>query len=206
MTFLEQVTGAKIVAIFRGDYQGQWRAYAEALINGGISVMEVTLNSPDALAGIAAIKAEFGDQIVLGAGTVLSADEANAAADAGATFLVAPDTDESVMAAAKTRGVGMMPGAYTPTEIKRAYQLGADVVKVFPAQDPAYVKAVRAPLNHIPVLATGGVSVENAAQFLQAGAIALGIGSYLTRPAMTPAEVSTRAAKFMAAVEGKQIA
>lgn len=203
---LDQINRTKIVAILRGDYRGEWLAYAEALLRGGVPVMEVTLNSPGALDGIAAIKARFGDRVALGAGTVLTADEAKAAVEAGATFLVAPDTDESVIAVAKTHNVAVIPGAYTPTEVKQAHNLGADMVKLFPAQTPAYLKAVRAPLSHIPLMATGGVSVENAADFLQAGAAALGIGSFLTKPTLTPDDVAGRAARFVAAVEGQQIA
>lgn len=203
---LDHIYEAKIVAIFRGDYQGQWISYADALLHGGVSLMEVTLNSAGALDGIAQLKAHYGDRIALGAGTVLTADEAHAAIDAGASFLVAPDTDEEVIAVAKERSVVVIPGAYTPTEIKRAYKLGADMVKVFPSLSADYLKAVRAPLDHIPLLATGGVSVENAAEFIKAGAVALGIGSYLTKPSMTPDEVAARAAKFVAAVAGKQLA
>jgi 2-dehydro-3-deoxyphosphogluconate aldolase/(4S)-4-hydroxy-2-oxoglutarate aldolase len=203
---LDHIYEAKIVAIFRGDYQGQWISYADALLGGGVSLMEVTLNSAGALDGIAQLKAHYGDRIALGAGTVLTADEAHAAIDAGASFLVAPDTDEEVIAVAKERSVVVIPGAYTPTEIKRAYKLGADMVKVFPSLSADYLKAVRAPLDHIPLLATGGVSLENAAEFIKAGAVALGIGSYLTKPSMTPDEVAARAAKFVAAVAGKQLA
>lgn len=205
-SILEHIYEAKIVAIFRGDYKGQWIGYADALLHGGVSILEVTLNSAGALDGIAQLKAHYGERIALGAGTVLTAAEANAAIDAGAAFLVAPDTDEEVIAVAKARNVAVVPGAYTPTEIKRAYKLGADMVKLFPSQTPEYLKAVRAPLDHIPLMATGGVSVENAAEFIQAGAVALGIGSYLTKPSMTPDEVAARAAKFIAAVAGKQIA
>jgi 2-dehydro-3-deoxyphosphogluconate aldolase / (4S)-4-hydroxy-2-oxoglutarate aldolase len=206
LDILEQVLEARIVAILRGDYQGKWLDYARALLHGGVNVMEVTLNSPGALDGIRLLKAQLGDRIILGAGTVLAAEEVHAAYDAGASFIVSPDTDESVIVATKSLGLASMPGAYTATEIKRAYLLGADVVKVFPSQTPEYLKAVRSPLNHIPMMATGGVEIDNAAEFFKVGACMLGIGSYLTKPNLSPDEVAMRAARFVAVAQGRQIA
>lgn len=206
MTVKEKLLDTRIVAIFRGDYRGEWLAYAQALLDGGITAMEITLNSPDALNGIEVLAAHFGEQIILGAGTVLTADEVHQAVDAGATFIVAPDTDEAVIAAAKERGAAVIPGAYTPSEIKKAHQLGADIVKVFPAQTPDYIKAVRAPLNHIPLMATGGVNIQNAAAFIEAGAHSLGLGSALLAPKFLPDEVKIRAQGLIAAIKGLQLA
>lgn len=206
MSVIEQIANARIVAIFRGDYQGRWGDYAGGLLRGGIRAMEITLNSPGAREGITALKETFGSQIVIGAGTVLSADEVHQAVNAGAAFIVAPDTDESVIAACKERGVVVIPGAYTATEIKRAHALGADMVKLFPAQTPDYLKAIRAPLSHIPIMATGGVDVTNAAEFLKAGAAALGIGSSLTKPTLKPDEVAHMAAQFVAVSQGLRLA
>src|SRR5215207_5092994 len=110
MSILQKVVDSKIVAIFRGNYGGRWLEYAEALVRGGITTMEITLNSPGALEGIRLLKAELHDQIALGAGTVLTADEVKMAVDAGASFIVAPDTDEAVIAACKALGVAMLPG------------------------------------------------------------------------------------------------
>jgi 2-dehydro-3-deoxyphosphogluconate aldolase/(4S)-4-hydroxy-2-oxoglutarate aldolase len=205
MNLTEKLIDARIVAIFRGDYRGEWLAYAQALINGGVTAMEITMNSDDALNGIEILADHFGEQIILGAGTVLTADEVNQAVDAGARFIVAPDTDEAVIAESKKRGVAVIPGAYTPSEIKRAYQLGADIVKVFPAQTPAYIKAVRAPLNHIPLMATGGVSMENAREFIEAGAHSLGLGSALLAPSLSPDAVQMRAQGILAAIKGLQM-
>jgi 2-dehydro-3-deoxyphosphogluconate aldolase/(4S)-4-hydroxy-2-oxoglutarate aldolase len=202
----EKLVDARIVAIFRGDYRNEWLAYAQALLDGGVTAMEITLNSADALNGIALLAEQLGDQIILGAGTVLTADEVHQAVDAGATFIVAPDTDEAVIVAAKERGAAVIPGAYTPSEIKRAFQLGADMVKVFPAQTPAYIKAVRAPLNHIPLMATGGVNIENAAAFIEAGARSLGLGSALLAPSLSPDAVQVRAQGVIAAMKGLQLA
>ena len=196
----------RIIAIFRGDFRGEWLAYAQALLNGGITAMEITLNSPDALAGIETLAKQLGDQIMLGAGTVLTPEEVNRAVDAGARFIIAPDTDPAVIEAAKKRDAAVLPGAYTPSEIKQAYQLGADVVKVFPAQTPAYIKAVCAPLNHIPIMATGGVSAKNAREYLEAGAMSLGMGSQLIAPKLSPDEVQIRAEGILAAIKGLQLA
>ena len=162
--------------------------------------MEITLNSPEALRGLEQLRRNFGDRIVLGAGTVLCTDEVHAALDAGATFIVAPDTDADVISACKSRNILMIPGAYTPTEVKRAYQLGGNLVKLFPAETPAYVKAVHTPLNHIPLLATGGINSDNAAKFLGAGASALGVGGSLTKPDLSLDEISRRANALLDAV------
>src|SRR5690606_4803676 len=113
-----------------------WLAYAGALRDNGVVAMEITLNSPGALDGIALLRRELGEAAVIGAGTVLTADAVQAAADAGATFIVAPDTDEAVIGASLRLGLVPVPGAYTATEVKRAYSLGAPLVKLFPATAP----------------------------------------------------------------------
>ena len=202
---MEHIHRTRVVAIFRGSYEGKWLVYANALLQGGLTAMEITLNSDGAYQGLELLRDKLGDRIALGAGTVLTAEQVRAAADHGATFIVTPDTDESVIAEAKARGLVVIPGAYTPTEIKRAYTLGADMVKVFPSQTPDYIKAIRAPLNHIPMMATGGVDLANAELFLKAGASALGIGSYLTQPSLSPDEVALRAARFAAVASGRQL-
>jgi 2-dehydro-3-deoxyphosphogluconate aldolase/(4S)-4-hydroxy-2-oxoglutarate aldolase len=202
---MEHIRTTRVVAIFRGNYDGKWLPYANALLQGGLTAMEITLNSEGALAGLDVLRDQLGDQIALGAGTVLTAEQVRAAADHGATFIVTPDTDEAVIAESKKLGLIVIPGAYTPTEIKRAYTLGADMVKVFPAQTPEYIKAIRAPLGHIPMMATGGVDLANAEQFMKAGASALGIGSYLTQPSLSPDEVAIRAARFAAVTSGRQL-
>ena len=191
---------SKIVAILRGDYHGQWLSLAEALKAGGVTIMEITLNSPGALDGIGALRTTYGDQMLIGAGTVLSVEETQRACDVGAQFIVAPDTDEAVIGACHQQGVPVIPGAYTATEIKRAYLLGAVMVKLFPATTPEYVNAVHAPLGHIPLMPTGGVNAENAAEYMQAGAAALGVGSLLTKPSLSLDEITARARKLVAAV------
>lgn len=204
MAVLDELLIAKVVAIFRGDFGGNWVAYAEALRDNGIRAMEITLNSPGALEGIRQLVMTFGDSLLVGAGTVLTPEGVHAAADAGATFIVAPDTDDAVIAASLGRGLVPVPGAYTATEIKRAYTLGAPLVKLFPATAPEYIKAIRAPLNHIPLMATGGVDATNAVDFLKAGASALGVGGSLLSPALRPEQVGVRAASLMDAIQGRQ--
>ena len=198
MTVGERIAAERLVAIFRGDYRGKWTDYAIALIDGGVSILEVTLNSPGALEAISDLKRYFSDEITIGAGTVLSADKVDAAVAAGAQFIVAPDTDPAVIAAAKTRGAFMIPGAYTATEVKLAHLLGADMVKLFPAQTPEYLTLIHAPLDHIPLMVTGGVTADNAREYIRRGAKAVGVGNYLTSLTISLGEVRTRAESMRA--------
>ena len=178
----------------------------EAMVNGGVKALEITFSVPNAPKVIRAVKARFGDQVLLGAGTVLSAEQARNAAEAGAAFLVAPNIDPQVMAAAKKLGVPMMPGAFTPSEVVSAWQQGASVVKIFPASvgGPDYLKAIRAPLPHIPLMPTGGVDDKTAPEFIAAGAFALGAGSNLFNAKLLAAGdfkgLTEIAARFVAVV------
>lgn len=195
---MNAILSARLIAIFRGNYQGRWADYGAALVAGGVTVMEVTLNSPDALLGIRALHEAVGDRAIIGAGTVLTTEEVGAAVEAGASFIVAPDTDEYVIKACIARNLPVIPGAFTPSEIKRAHAMGASLIKVFPSQSPAYLRAIRAPLAHIQLLATGGVNLSNAREYLEAGVACLGIGSDLTGDKLTPTEVTARAAEYIA--------
>ncbi len=206
MDILEELNRVRIVAIFRGNYAGRWQEYTSALLAGGINIMEIALNSPDALQGLQELRRTYGSQILLGVGTALTATDAETAIDAGAQFVIAPDTDESVIAVCLRRNIPVIPGAFTPTEIKRAYQLGAAMVKLFPAQSPSYIRAVRGPLSHIPLMATGGVTIENAGDYLKAGASALGMGSELTSPRFSPEEVTSRARQLTETVRAIAVA
>ncbi len=196
-TAAETLLNVGIVAILRGNYAGRWLEYADALTRGGICALEITLNSPDALNGIAQLRARATTNLLIGAGTVLSVEAVHAAIQAGAQFIVTPDTDENVIAACAAHNVPIIPGAYTATEIKRAFNAGAIAVKLFPAENPSYLKAIRAPLNYIPLMATGGVTLDNAAAFMDAGAALLGVGSALTADTLSPQAVQDRAAQFM---------
>ena len=184
---IQQICEKKIIAIVRGADVAQAVAAAKALYEGGVSLVEVTFNqkAPETFVttaeAIRSIREQLGDRVLVGAGTVLTAEQVKLAADAGAAYIISPNTDEAVIAKTLELGLVSLPGAYTPTEAVQAHNAGADFVKVFPCvgDAPAYVKALCAPLSHIKFLAVGGVSVENAADFMKAGAVGLGVGSSL---------------------------
>lgn len=179
MTTLSQITVHKIVAILRGIQAYDVLKIAGALCDGGVKIIEVTLNSPNALLAIEQLNSAYGNQLLVGAGTVLHISDAKAAIAAGAKFLISPNVDIAVIRAAKDAGILSIPGAFTPTEIVTAHNNGADIVKVFPAPDAAYIKNILAPLNHIRLMPTGGINLTNIKSFKDAGASAFGIGSSL---------------------------
>ncbi len=200
------MTDGGVVAIARHVRAGTVAGLCDALVAGGIGAFELTLNEPesDALATLAAAAdhvAAGGLALAVGAGTVLSVDAAQRAMDAGATFLVAPHLDAEVVAWAAARGIPMLPGAATPTEVLAAWRAGAAAVKVFPASvlGPAFLRELRGPFPDIPLQPTGGISVETAGAFIEAGAIAVGIGSWLFADP-DPAVVTARARRATAAV------
>ncbi len=184
---MEMVRRDKLIAIVRGLGREHMLALADALIAGGITMIEVTFNQakPDSWAdtqkAIRSIADEFDGAVVPGAGTVMTKEQANMSKDAGAQYVVAPNVDEVVIREAKRLGMYAFPGALTPSECQAAHLAGADAVKLFPAGDlgPKYLKAIRAPLSHIHFLAVGGVNEKNAADFIKAGAIGLGVGGSL---------------------------
>ncbi|GAF24010.1 bifunctional 4-hydroxy-2-oxoglutarate aldolase/2-dehydro-3-deoxy-phosphogluconate aldolase [Shouchella hunanensis] len=170
----------KLIAIIRDAQPEDLLNISEALLKGGISLIEVTLNSPQALHGIARLKKAFGTEIIIGAGTVLDPESAKAAIDSGADFLLSPTVNEETIKLTKRYGKVSIPGAFTPTEILSAYECGADFIKVFPARmGPEYIKDIKGPLPHIPLVPTGGVNERNVQAFLSAGGVACGIGSSL---------------------------
>jgi 2-dehydro-3-deoxyphosphogluconate aldolase/(4S)-4-hydroxy-2-oxoglutarate aldolase len=154
---------------------------AKALLAGGLPVAEVTLTVPGAIDGIRRLVHTFGNQLLVGVGTVTKAEQAEDAAAAGAEFIVSPVLVPEVIAAARRLGKVSIPGAYTPTEIFQAYQLGADVIKVFPASvgGPAYFKAILAPMPFLKLMPTGGVDLSTVGAFIKAGAVTLGAGAAL---------------------------
>jgi 2-dehydro-3-deoxyphosphogluconate aldolase/(4S)-4-hydroxy-2-oxoglutarate aldolase len=154
----------------------------EALHAAGIGAVEITLTVPGAIEVIGQVTKRFGGDMLVGAGTVLDAKSAAACIAAGAKFIISPSTELDVIAHCNQAGVAVMPGALTPTEIVKAWRAGADMVKVFPCSavgGASYLKAVKAPLPHIEMVPTGGVSLETAAAFIKAGAAALGVGGDL---------------------------
>ena len=180
---------------------------AEAVLAGGISVFEITMTVPDAPAVIKTLVARLGARAVVGAGTVLDAEAAARCIDAGAAFVVSPGFDPATVAAAHARGVPAMPGALTPTEVIAAWKAGADMVKIFPASavgGPKYLRALRGPLPDVKLLPTGGVNAATAADYIAAGAAALGVGSELVDPAALArgddAVLTARARELLTAV------
>jgi 2-dehydro-3-deoxyphosphogluconate aldolase/(4S)-4-hydroxy-2-oxoglutarate aldolase len=191
---LETILSNKIVAVVRSPDGGILVDVAKALAAGGVTCLEITFTVPNALEVLKAVRSAMGDAVTLGAGTVLDPETARAAILAGAEFIVAPNTNPEVIQLCRRYSVPIMPGAYTPTEILRAWELGADVVKVFPADigGPAYLRAVSAPLPQVRLMPTGGVDLNTAKEFLKAGACCLGVGSSLVEKAALAARDMSR--------------
>jgi 2-dehydro-3-deoxyphosphogluconate aldolase/(4S)-4-hydroxy-2-oxoglutarate aldolase len=183
-THLRHVLDSGIVAVVRSPDSAQLVEVCRALADGGISVVEITMTVPDALDVLRAVRKSLGDRVLLGAGTILDPETARAALLAGAEYLVAPTVNLDVIRLCHRYDKLVMPGAFTPTEILTAWEAGADVVKVFPADvlGPAFFKALRGPLPQVRLMPTGGVDLTTAAEFLKAGACCLGIGSQLVEP------------------------
>lgn len=181
----QRVVSSGIVGIIRAPDGGQLVDVAKALVAGGIDCLEVTFTVPQAHKVLEQVAAALGDQILLGAGTVLDPETCRIAILSGAEFIVSPGTNAEVIRMCKRYSKLAMPGALTPTEVIAAWELGADFVKVFPCDvlGPAHLKALRGPLPQVKMIPTGGVTPETAAEFLKAGAAALGIGSALVEPA-----------------------
>lgn len=181
MNVLELMDKHKIVAIVRLDDLSTARHITEALVEGGIRAIEFTLTNPEALSTIAAMRKSVDAAVAIGAGSVTTSYQVAAVADAGAQFVVSPVNKQDVIAACAARKLPAMPGAFTPTEIQQAWEWGASVVKVFPANHLGlrYIKDVKAPLPHLRLMPTGGVNVDNIREFLDLGAFAVGVGSSL---------------------------
>jgi 2-dehydro-3-deoxyphosphogluconate aldolase/(4S)-4-hydroxy-2-oxoglutarate aldolase len=173
-----------IVAIIRAPDGGQLVEVAEALLAGGVDVMEVTFTVPKAHRVLEQVAERLGNRVLLGAGTVLDTETARTAILAGAEFIVSPVVHREVIQLCRRYDKLVLPGAMTPTEILSAWEAGGDIIKVFPSDTlgPSYLKAVRAPLPQIKLLPTGGVNLQTAASFLEAGACALGLGGSLVDP------------------------
>lgn len=180
MNTLTRIFENKIISIVRGAKPEDTLKIAKALRDGGIRLIEITLNSPNALESIELVSQELGEEMVVGAGTVLDPETARAALLAGSKFILSPTVDLETIKMTKRYGAVSIPGAYTPTEILTAYENGGDIIKVFPASvGPNYFKDIRGPLSHIPLLPTGGVTLDNIAEFQKAGVVGFGIGSSL---------------------------
>ena len=189
---LSKIKEGKIIAIVRGVSSDKMVALAQALYSGGIHFVEVTFDqsseeaSRDTLKAIAAIKKELAGKVYPGAGTVMTVEQVKLAAAAGAEYMISPNVNEAVIRMTKELGKISIPGAFTPTEVAFAYSCGADIVKLFPAGilGADYIRAIRAPLKHIPMTAVGGVNPENCVDFIRAGCIGVSCGGNLVSPTL----------------------
>ncbi|WP_305752578.1 bifunctional 4-hydroxy-2-oxoglutarate aldolase/2-dehydro-3-deoxy-phosphogluconate aldolase [Mammaliicoccus sciuri] len=181
MDTLQTIKETKLIAILRNAKPNDILPIVETLYKAGIRAIEVTMNSPKALESIELISNEMKDKVVVGAGTVLDAESARLAILSGATFILSPTVDKDTIRMSKKYGAVSIPGALTPTEILEAYEYGGDIIKVFPTTSlgPEYIKDLQGPLPHIPLLPTGGVSIDNVTDFIEAGAVGVGLGSAL---------------------------
>ena len=194
-----------VVAVARNLTADAVRDIADGLVRGGVRAFELTLNEPEdgTLASLrAAARHADGSALEIGAGTVLTIEAAERAIEAGATFLVSPHVDPGLIEWAAGHGIPIIPGALTPTEILAAWRAGAAAVKLFPASvaGPAFVRELRGPFPHIPLLPTGGVTVETAPDFIRAGAVAVGLGTWLIGD-RAPAGIASRASSVVSAIE-----
>jgi 2-dehydro-3-deoxyphosphogalactonate aldolase len=203
MTFEDALKACNLVAILRGIKPEEAEAVGEALIEAGWRIIEVPLNSPEPLKSIELLQKRFGDQALIGAGTVLTPAQVADVAATGAKVIISPNANVEVIKASRARDMVSLPGVATPTEAFAAIEAGASGIKAFPAEaiPPFVIKAWKAVLpKHIPVLAVGGVTPDNMTDYLQAGAAGFGIGSSLYKPGMDVASIAEKARQFIAAM------
>jgi len=199
--YLKQISDAGVVAVIRARSKDQLIGLTEALLCGGVPSIEVTMTTPNAIAGIQMLADKFGDSAVIGVGTVLDCATARDAIAAGAQYVVSPVLDVEIVETVRKLGKIVIPGAFTPTEILRAWSAGADVVKVFPstALGPGYFRDILAPLPQLRLTPTGGVDLKNAGEWIKAGAVFVGAGSSLiSKQALTENDWSSVTANAMA--------
>lgn len=203
---IRRIRTSGLIAILRHTDAQKAIETAQALHAAGVDVVEVTLNTQGALEMVRTLIDHFRDRLVIGAGTVLSTEAAQEAIAAGARLIVSPHLDEAIVRLAVAREIAVIPGAFTPTEIYRAWTSGGSLVKVFPAGSvgPRYIRDLLAPLDQVPLVPTGGVNLENAADFIKAGAAALGLGSALVDPRLVKEgrfdQISETARAFLATI------
>jgi 2-dehydro-3-deoxyphosphogluconate aldolase/(4S)-4-hydroxy-2-oxoglutarate aldolase len=196
-----------IIPVIRAESADAATAVVEALMEAGLTVAEITMTVPRAIEAIASVSKRFGDKVLIGAGTVTDAETVKRTLDAGAQFIVSPCLVPEVIAAARRADVVVLPGALTPTEVFDAFRQGGDMVKVFPAQNvggAAYLRALRGPFPNIPLVPTGGVTLDTVAEMFNAGAAAVGVGSeMISKDALARrdyAAIGAIATRFLAAV------
>jgi 2-dehydro-3-deoxyphosphogluconate aldolase/(4S)-4-hydroxy-2-oxoglutarate aldolase len=203
---LEKVKELGLLAVIRGPSPELTFKMVEALVAGGVLGIEITYSTPGAEDVVRSLTGKFGSRILLGMGTLTRPEQAHSAKEAGANFLVSPICEPVLVKSMLAGGLLCMAGALTPTEVLLAYNLGADVVKIFPGLlgGPAYIKALKGPFPYIPMMPTGGVSAGNAAEWFKAGVVAVGAGSELCPPQLAMDgkfdEITRRAAEFVQVV------
>ncbi|WP_077623257.1 bifunctional 4-hydroxy-2-oxoglutarate aldolase/2-dehydro-3-deoxy-phosphogluconate aldolase [Sediminibacillus massiliensis] len=206
-TNLIKLKESGLVAVIRKPKENQAVPIAEALVEGGVGALEITVDTKGSYQLIERIKEKFGKEVLVGAGTVLDAETAKMAIDAGADFIFSPNFDEPTVRMANRYGKISIPGVMTPTEAVNAYTAGADLLKVFPGDslNQNFIKNLQGPLSHIPVMPTGGITVDNAEFFIRSGAVALGVGGSLVDKKAIKAEdygkLTEIARHFKAAIE-----
>jgi 2-dehydro-3-deoxyphosphogluconate aldolase / (4S)-4-hydroxy-2-oxoglutarate aldolase len=190
-----------LIPVIRADSSEHIMTVCEALVAGGITALEITMTTPNALACISEAARRFAPQAVTGAGSVTTPEMCQATIQAGARFVVTPIMRPEIVPVAKAAGCPIVLGAFTPTEAQLAYEAGADFVKIFPAEAPAFIKAILAPLPHLKIIPTSGVTQQTAPEFLAVGCVALGVGSNLVSPKILReqnwAELTRLAAEFV---------
>jgi len=203
----KRIVGIGVIPVIRAKSAQQAMLAAEAVCAGGIPIVEITMTVPGAVELIAQLSKSIGSDVLIGAGTVLDAETASRCVDAGAQFLVSPGFEAETVHAANRNGILMMAGALTPTEVVNAWKTGSDFVKIFPCGavgGAKYIKALKGPLPQIPVVPTGGVNLTTAAEFIHAGAAALGVGGELISAAAlqsgNTSEITDNARKYLTAV------
>jgi 2-dehydro-3-deoxyphosphogluconate aldolase/(4S)-4-hydroxy-2-oxoglutarate aldolase len=208
---LEKIKQLGLLAVIRGPSAELTVKMVEALVAGGVLGIEITYSTPNAEGVVRTLAKQFGERIVLGMGTLTKPEQALSAKDAGANFIVSPVCEPSLVKSMVESGLLTMAGALTPTEVLQTYNLGADVIKVFPGSlgGPAYIKALKGPFPYIPMMPTGGVSAANVAEWFATGVVAVGAGSELCPPQLAKEgkfnEITRRAVEFVQVVKSARV-
>ena len=209
---LEKIKTLGLVAVIRGPTADLTVRMVDALVAGGVKGIEITYSTPNAEEVASTVAKKYGNEIVLGMGTLIEPVQADRAKAAGATFIVSPVSEPELVKAMVASGLVVMAGALTPTEVLQSYRLGSDVIKIFPGSltGPSYIKALHGPFPYIPMMPTGGVSAANVGEWFAAGVVAVGAGSELCPPALAKEgkfdEITWRAAEFVHMVQAARIA
>ena len=208
ITAIERIEAIGVIPVIRASSADEASRVIDAIAEGGIDVFEITMTVPEAERLIQDIATRYGSSAVVGAGTVMNPETAKRCIDAGAQFVISPSLNLDTIAACRAQGIAVMPGALTPTEIVTAWNAGADFVKVFPAEalgGASYLKNLKGPLPHVKIIPTGGVSLANAADFIRAGARAVGVGTELVNldaiRAGNPGLIKERAKQYLQIVK-----